>query len=317
MEMSIQEKRQKFNEKIDQGQFIRVAGASLPLFAKIIERLVHEDPDRQDTAAYNAILLSSFGVSAMYGLPDLELSLTLQKQKDLVQDLMRIGSLPIIVDINSGGVGYELEVTFREFDSMGVAAIVINDLQHPKLEDSSGNYILEEARIVATKIKRGLSVLAHNSSLRVFAQVQSFRAGQDATDAIQRAKKYIEAGVHGIIINSRAESAQEVYNFSREYECLFRDQHQQELQKRRVPLFCNQVTFSSVTCERLYSNGIAGVFYPTLDVRLCVPTIRSNHQLILDTDSLYSAQKSAISPSKLAETVGYYTALESNVHWKV
>src|SRR3990167_9085368 len=90
------------------------------LSAKIVEK-----------SKYDGIWVSSLTHSASLGLPDNEL-VTLGERVDLIREIRRVSTKPIIVDIDTSGDGNHLGYFIKWIEEAGAYAVVMEDKQYPK-----------------------------------------------------------------------------------------------------------------------------------------------------------------------------------------
>jgi len=150
---------------------------------------------------YNAFWISSLTHATSKGLPDNEL-VPLKERVDLVSEIKRITTKPIIVDIDTGESIEHLPFLIRWFDKANAYAVIMEDKKYPKqnslLEDA--NQTLEDVDVFCKKIK----VAKENSGeMKIFARLESLIAKKSVYEAILRAKAYMEAGADGIMVHSK------------------------------------------------------------------------------------------------------------------
>lgn len=156
---------------------------------------------------YGAIWISSLTHAASKGLPDNEL-VPLKERVDLVTEIKRLTTKPIIVDIDTGESIEHLPNMVRWFESAGAYALIMEDKKYPKqnslLED--GKHELEDVDVFAKKIKTAVQSRAGFGwwgGPRIYARLESLIAQRSQYEAILRAEAYIEAGAEGIMVHSK------------------------------------------------------------------------------------------------------------------
>ncbi len=84
-------------------------------------------------AGFDAVMTSGFGVSASYlGQPDAELY-TMTENLAVVRNVTSVVDCPVIADIDTGyGNAINVMRTVREFEAIGVSAVIIEDQVAPK-----------------------------------------------------------------------------------------------------------------------------------------------------------------------------------------
>lgn len=169
---------------------MKICEASNGLMARIIEK-----------SDYEGLWVSSLCHSAQLGLPDTEL-ITLQERIELVKQIRRVSTKPIIVDIDTGGEISHLSFLIKWFEDAGAFAVIMEDKkglkQNSLLED--GKHELEDVDTFCEKIK----VCKKNvTKMKIYARLESLIAKKSKYEAVLRARAYIEAGADGIMVHSK------------------------------------------------------------------------------------------------------------------
>lgn len=186
--MSVRELIQK------QGSIV-VGGAYNAISASLVER-----------AGFDAVWLSSFGVSiAERALPDANL-ITLSEMLHVARNMVATVNVPIIADCENGYGDINNTVhTVREFERAGISAVCIDDNQYPKrcsLYDHVDRQLIPLRDMVA-KIKAGKDV-QRSSEFVFIARTESIIAGCEISECIDRSSAYLEAGADLLVIHSRS-----------------------------------------------------------------------------------------------------------------
>lgn len=169
-----------------------------------------------EKSKYQALWVSSLTHSAAKGLPDNEL-ISLKERAELVGEIKRITTKPIIVDVDTGGSISHLPYNIKCFREAGAWAVVIEDKKYPKqnslLED--GKHQLEEIDVFVEKIK----VAKQNAGdMKIMARLESLIAKRSMYEALIRAEAYVGAGADGIVIHSKEKiEATEVMEFAEKF----------------------------------------------------------------------------------------------------
>lgn len=150
---------------------------------------------------YDGIWVSSLTHSASKGLPDNEL-IPLKDRVDLVREIRRVSTKPIIVDIDTGGDIEHLPFIIKWFKDAGAYALIMEDKKYPKQNSllDDGKHRLEEVDVFAQKIKVAKQ---YSGDMKIFARLESLIAQHSKFEAIIRASAYVEAGADGIMVHSK------------------------------------------------------------------------------------------------------------------
>lgn len=150
---------------------------------------------------YDCFWVSSLCHSATLGLPDNEL-VPLSERVELVKQIRRVSTKPIIVDIDTGGNIEHLPFIVKWFEDVGAFAVIMEDKRGTKqnslLED--GKHELEDIDVFAEKIK----VCKRTAKkMQIYARLESLIARKSKYEAVLRARAYMDAGADGIMVHSK------------------------------------------------------------------------------------------------------------------
>ena len=153
---------------IDNDEAVVVGGAFNAISAKLVEQ-----------AGFDAVWLSSFGVSiAERALPDANL-ITLTEMLNVGRNIVASVDIPVIADCENGYGDINNTIhTVREFERAGIAAVCIDDNHYPKrcsLFDSADRHLITVSEMVE-KIKAGKDV-QKSSDFVFIARTESIIAG--------------------------------------------------------------------------------------------------------------------------------------------
>ena len=239
-------RRGKLKQDLQSKKHLRVLEASNGLMGLIVEKT------RVDNKEFDAMWLSSLCDSAMKGKPDNEV-IDFTSRVKTIEEIMEVTQKPIIVDGDTGGVVEHFVSRVQTLERMGVSAVIIEDkkgLKQNSLWKDSSVQILEEKEVFAEKIKQGKKHLK-TKDFMLIARIESFIAGKDLEDAMDRAKAYVKAGADGIMIHSNKKDGKEVLEFIK----VFRNQYP------NVPLVVVPTTYHQFKDVELFEAGVNIVIY--------------------------------------------------------
>lgn len=234
---------------------IQVPGAPSALVARMIEQ-----------AGYGAIYLSGAALStSVLALPDVGL-FTLSELVQHATYLVRSTNLPLIVDADTGfGEALNVERTVIELEAAGVAAIQLEDQQIPKRCGHLAGKSLVDPEAMCAKLRAAVSARI-NPELVLIGRTDA-RGVTSLEDAIERAKRYLDAGADWIFPEALA-SKEEFARFAREVE---------------APLVANMTEFGKsplLTLEELAELGYSVVLYPVTLQRVAMKATEAALALI-------------------------------------
>lgn len=165
---------------------------------------------------YDGMWVSSLTHSTIHGLPDNEL-VPLKERVELVEEVKKLTTKPIIVDVDTLGPIEHTPFYARWFKEAGAWAIVIEDKKYPKenslLDD--GSYPLEDVDKFCKKISVAKE---HSGDMKIIARLESLIAKHSMEEALLRAEAYDKAGADMILIHSKQKiEAAEVMEFAERF----------------------------------------------------------------------------------------------------
>lgn len=157
------------------------------LTAKLIEQ-----------AGFPAYQIGGFALDGMrFGFPDMDVN-RLGEKSTAVANIIHACDLPVLVDCDDG-YGDEKNVTHtvHVYDSLGVAAIFIEDQKSPKRCGHMGGKEVIEPKAMVNKIRAAVEARANKDDLFLLARTDAIEP-EGLDDAISRAEKYLKAGGDGV-----------------------------------------------------------------------------------------------------------------------
>lgn len=240
--------------------------------------------------------ISSLCDSAFKGKPDNEV-VDFSSRVKTIEEIMEVTTKPIIVDGDTGGKIEHFVSNVKTLERIGVSAIIIEDKTGLKRNSLLGNkveQILEDKNVFANKIKKGKEALQTDEFL-IIARIESFIAGKDLDDAINRAETYINAGSDGIMIHTYKPDASEIIEFLR-------------IIKEKYPNIITVVvptTYSNYKEEELNKFGANIVIYANHLLRSSYKAMVKTAEMILENERAYEASSEfCVSINEILELIG-------------
>lgn len=229
---------------------IQVPGAFNALVARLIEQ-----------AGFDAMYLSGAALSAgTLALPDVGL-FTLSELVEHTRQLTRGATIPLIVDADTGfGATVNVERTVQELEAAGAAAIQLEDQQLPKRCGHLSGKSLVDVDEMCAKLRAAASA-RQDQNLVLIARTDA-RGVNDMEDAIDRAKRYLDAGADWIFPEALVDE-NEFEHFADEIE---------------APLVANMTEFGRsplLTLDELADMGYAAVLYPVTMLRVAMKGVEA------------------------------------------
>lgn len=159
---------------------------------------------------------------------------------------------------------------------MGVSAIIIEDKIVLKKNSLFGTEVEQTQDTIehfCEKIRTGRQAL-QTPEFMIIARIESLILKQGMDDAVERAKAYIKAGAHGIMIHSREKSPDEIFEFCEKYQEFGKD----------IPLVVVPTSFNQVYEKEFAKHGVSVVIYANQLIRSAYPAMMNTAELILEKE---------------------------------
>ena len=235
---------EKLRKALGKKSILKVGGAYDALSAKLVE-----------TTGFDAIWAGSFAISATHALPDASI-LTMTEFLRVAENMVDACNIPIIADCDTGfGGPANVSHAVKKYEKAGVAGMSIEDKTFPKqnslLENSKQDLLSEKdfvAKIIAAQEAK------KDKNFMIIARTEALIAGKGMDEAIRRANAYENAGADAILIHSKKNTPDEIFEFSNKW-------------KRETPLVVVPTSYPSVKIDELISHKIKMVIYANQSLR--------------------------------------------------
>ena len=244
---------------IESKPILKVGGAFDSMSAKLVE-----------TNGFDAIWTGGFAISATHALPDASI-LTMTEFLNVSSNIVESCKIPVIADCDTGfGGPNNVSHTVKKFESAGVAAICIEDKTFPKQNSllKNGKHELISEKEFVAKILAGKEAKS-NKNFMIIARTEALIAELGMDEALQRATAYQNAGADAILIHSKKESPDEIFEFSESW-------------KGEVPLVVVPTTYPTVEIDELIKNKFKMIIYANQTLRVAYSAINNMLKEIKD-----------------------------------
>ena len=263
-------RRKRLRELIKLCPIVKIIEAHSGLTGLIAEKTVVESNGTLEQ--FDAMWISSLCDSIDKGKPDIEL-VDMSSRLRTIDDIMDVTSKPIILDGDTGGLTEHFVYNVRTLERMGVSAVIIEDKTGLKKNSLFGVDVVQTQDSIedfSAKITAGKKAQLTDDFM-IIARIESLILEQGIDDALTRARAYVKAGADGIMIHSRTETPNEIFDFCD----LFRKEDQ------TTPLVVVPTSFNYVTEEELKSHGVNIVIYANQLMRAAFPAMTKTAETIL------------------------------------
>ncbi|MCV0430395.1 isocitrate lyase/phosphoenolpyruvate mutase family protein [Nitrosopumilus sp.] len=270
-------------KKLAEQSIVKVGGAFDAMSAKLVE--IH---------GFDAVWAGSFAISATHALPDASI-LTMTEFLHAASNMAESCNIPIIADCDTGfGGPSNVGHMVKKYEKAGIAAVSIEDKVFPKqnslLEDGTQE-LLPEKDFVA-KIIAGKDAKISNDFM-IIARVEALIAGLGIDEAIKRATAYEKAGADAILIHSKKNTPQEIFEFSKKWE-------------GNIPLISIPTSYPNVTTDELISNNFKMVIYANHTLRVSYLAMSKLLEDISKTNSLSKVEQEMSSMEEIFQLQEMY-----------
>jgi len=238
---------------------LKVGGAFDAMSAKLIE-----------INGFDAIWAGSFAISATHALPDASI-MTMTEFLAVASNMVESCKIPVIADCDTGfGGPSNISHMIKKYENSGIAAVSIEDKIFPKqnslLENGRQELISEKefvAKILAAKEAKS------NKNFMIIARTEALIAELGMNEALQRATAYQNAGADAILIHSKKETPDEIFEFSESW-------------KGKIPLVVVPTTYPSVGIDELIKNKFKMTIYANQTLRVAYSAMNNMLREIKD-----------------------------------
>ena len=262
---------------------LKVGGAFDAMSAKLIE-----------INGFDAIWAGSFAISATHALPDASI-MTMTEFLGVASNMVESCKIPVIADCDTGfGGPSNISHMVKKYESAGIAAISIEDKIFPKqnslLENGRQELISEKefvAKIIAAREAK------QNKEFMIIARTEALIAGMGMNEAIKRAHAYEDAGADAILIHSKKDTPNEIFEFS-------------DMWNGNIPLVVVPTSYPSVNLDELISHKIRMVIYANQSLRVAHAAMSRVLQEINKTKSLTEVEEKMSTMEQIFELQEIY-----------
>ena len=262
---------------------LKVGGAFDAMSAKLIE-----------INGFDAIWAGSFAISATHALPDASI-MTMTEFLAVASNMVESCKIPVIADCDTGfGGPSNISHMIKKYENSGIAAVSIEDKIFPKqnslLENGRQELISEKefvAKIIAAREAK------QNKEFMIIARTEALIAGMGMNEAIKRAHAYEDAGADAILIHSKKDTPNEIFEYS-------------DMWNGNIPLVVVPTSYPSVNLDELISHKIRMVIYANQSLRVAHAAMSRVLQEINKTKSLSEVEEKMSTMEQIFELQEMY-----------
>src|SRR3990167_10958173 len=259
--MNNMKKSALFRKLIKEKNIVKLIGAHNGFTAKLGEM-----------AGFGAIWASGFEISSAHCLPDANI-LSMSEVLHVADGINKSVNIPVIADCDSGfGDINNVIHLVKCFEDRGIAGICMEDKLFPKI-----NSFVERKQSLAGISDFCEKILAAKDAKKdenffIIARTEALIVTAGLDEALNRANSYVKAGADAILIHSKENTPNEIYQFCDRFQ-------------RKVPIFIVPTTYSSVKANELIQKNINAVIYANHGIRAIHKTLQKTYKNILESNS--------------------------------
>lgn len=248
----------------------------------------------QEKVSFDGFWSSSLTDSTSKGKPDIE-AIDLTSRINTLNEIFEVTSKPLIFDADTGGKIEHFEFTVKTLERLGVSAVIIEDKTGLKRNSLLGNEVEQYQDSVENfceKISTGKKVQISDDFM-IIARIESLILEAGMSDAIFRAKEYVNAGADGIMIHSRQKDPNEIIDFITKFRKF----------DSSTPLVVVPTSFNSITEEELEKYGANIIIYANHMLRAAYPAMLKAAKSILINARSLEADENCLSIEEILEII--------------
>ncbi len=243
---------------------------------------------------FDGMWSSSLTDSVSKGKPDIEAVDLTTRLHDL-NDTLECTTKPVIFDGDTGGKIEHFVFTVRTLERLGISAVIIEDkigLKKNSLFGTDAVQTQDSIEGFCNKIRAGKHAQITDDFM-IIARIESFIAGKDLADAMERALAYIEAGADGIMIHSKDKSGADIKEFCTALRKV----------NSSVPIVVVPTTYNHIAEEELAEWGVNVVIYANHMLRSAYPAMVDTAKSILAHGRSYEANSLCMPVKEILELI--------------
>jgi len=260
----------RFRRLLASSPVIRILEVHSGLTSLIVENTKINQEGRE--LEFDGMWVSSLTDSVSKGKPDNGF-VDLTSRVSTIEEALEGTTKPLIFDGDTGGLAEHFVFSVRTLERLGVSAVVIEDKEGLKQNSLYGTDVPQiqvAPEIFGQKITAGKKAQI-TEDFAIIARIESLILGAGIDDALNRAQIYIESGADAIMIHSREETSDEIFEFCKQ----FREKSNQ------VPLVVAPTTYNETLEEEFIAAGVQVVIYANHLLRSSYPNMVRTAESIL------------------------------------
>ena len=262
-------------------------GAHNALSAKLVEK-----------SGFDAVWASGLEISTNYALPDANI-LTMTDFFNVASSMNEAVNIPVIADCDTGyGNSNNVIHLVKKYEVAEIATVCIEDKLFPKVN----SFIPGRQELASIAEFVGKILAAKNAQndpdFLVIARVEALIAGWGMEEALKRAHAYVDAGADTILIHSKSQSPDEIFEVVDKW-------------NNRAPLVVVPTKYYKVTAEELQEKRISMVIYANHGIRASIRAMSEVFSSVYDSGNTAAVEDKIATLDEVFELQGMPQMKES------
>lgn len=286
-------KSKKLRNLFSSHKLIRVMGAHNALSAKLVEK-----------SGFDAVWASGLEISTSYALPDANI-LSMTDFFNVASSMNEAVNIPVIADCDTGyGNSNNVIHLVKKYEAAEIAAVCIEDKLFPKVN----SFIPGRQELASIAEFVGKILAAKNAQndpdFLVIARVEALIAGWGMDEALKRAHAYIDAGADAILIHSKSQTTDEIFEFVDKW-------------NNRAPLVVVPTKYYKVTAKELQEKQISMVIYANHGIRASIRAMSEVFSSVYNSGSTAAVEDKIVTLEEVFELQGMPQMKESELKYSL
>ena len=281
-------RRAKLRRLIEAKDIVRVIEVHSPIVGLIAEKANFQKKNLYKE--FDAMWSSSLTDSMLRGKPDNQ-SVDYSTRIYGLNEIMEVTTKPLIFDGDNGGRIEHIGYMVKNLERIGVSALIIEDkkglkknslFQNQKgaLQDSIGQFSKKKKKEKSSQV---------SEEFMIIARIESLILNKGMSDALKRAEAYSKAGADAIVIHSKKNNPDEIFEFSKKF----------KKNKFFKPLVSIPSTYSKTKESQLKKNNFKIVIYANQMMRSSYPKMLETANSILKFGRAKEVEKNIMSVNEI------------------
>ena len=273
----------KLKRLIEAKNIVRILESHSALTGMIIENL--KIVKNNNFFEFDGMWSSSLTDSVLRGKPDNQ-SVDYSTRITGLNEIFEVTTKPLIFDADNGGRIEHIPYMIKSLERMGVSAAIIEDKvglkKNSLFKDQKG---AKQDSIIgfSKKIKKAKNATISDDFF-IIARIESYILGKGLNDALKRAEAYSKAGADAILIHSKENNPNQIFEFAKKF----------LKSKYFKPMVAVPSSYSKTYEKDLIKNGFKIIIYANHLMRASYPAMLNAAESILINERSFELEKKII-----------------------